>query len=820
MAVYKGNARVVQASAGSTRSFVLRTDATASVAAGDLSEFTLTAGEAITLTYQSGTGGLTPPGAANTVIIRVYYETGTALLVRELYNGSAPATGTNFTFYATDTGLVGGSPRAGTLRLYVQAIRTDLGAYNINSDANGDLGVIRANAKVSNLTVSAYPAGATFSYGTAANENISLTATHTRPYSVRGHENLRLDALKLTAQQIAGTVKNIDPSTTCTQVFTSSNSFDDSADSYGAEITSVGVALLVPDSDTSMLWTTFVDDGANVEQAGGAVRRQSFYNVDPRYDIDAPVLGQSVYNRNKSAFHSFGITNARGESLTRSVTWNILDGNDDVVASVSDTGPTYSNTRATGNTESATNDQVGDQWTVITTLADAYNEAASIYSVARQWLMKASAGAAVGTVFTDKDESPTADGKNLFNRKEDVFFGTGLYDVNGDALGEVAGFFAPRRVDQEIYELSMVGFTLAAGGVFSGVNAKYEVPVASVISPAGRALVFSSDNSEQPRTGTGGVGNFAETGVGTAEWTITDFLEVEARLQLEATRNTDPEDTVFTIGSDAVYMLVNVLNAVGDPIDSAVVTKRQFDPVGIETATFQSTTGADGWTVASSFQPNTPKGEWLYRATVNYNGNTGTNDQLAQHVSAFTANKATSSGFGPVFNVPNTVAGRQTSKQGDFAKPGDLILVGVGFTENLVRRVITEVPNFQLAKFNQATKQLLILQSDYTWKAEDAVGYESHFFDYKENIDAGLEWIASFGTAGQGVTVDNGYVTGTEIWESGTVYTINRVKFEGQNFYTPAKHYLVGPSAQHPMDARDIPGSLVTPVFDPTGLFR
>jgi hypothetical protein len=800
MAVYKGNALVVQTSAGSTRSFALRTDAVSSTAAGDLAGFTLSAGDSITLTYQTGTTGALAPSAPNTVIIQVYYETGTSTLIKELYNGAPPSSGTNFTFYATDDGESGGSPRAGTLRLYVQAIRTDFGAYNVNSDSNGDQGVIRANAKVSDLSVSAYSSGTTFAYGTASNENITLTATHTQPYDVRGHENVRIDALDITAQQVSGTVKDIGSATTTTQVFTVSDIFDDTAKSYGTDFIPIGVAQLVPDSDTNMLWTSFVDDGSNVEQNGNSVNRESFYDVDPRITITTVTIGETVYNRLESSTHSFEINNARAENLTRSVNWNIIDGDGDVVASVNDTGPTYSNTRTIGSTESATNDLIGDTRNITTALSDTYNESENIYNVSRLWKIREDSGSAVGTVFTDKTQSPSADNKILFNRGQDVFFTGLLFNVRDEALGASSGFFAPRRIDQVAYELNLTSFTLTASGEFTGADATYVVPFTSVTSPSSRSLVFSSNNVEQPRTGKDGAGNFAETNIITSEWTITDQYQVECRLQKEPTYNADPEDVVFTIGSDAIYSYGKVLDAVGDPVPDALVKLRQFDPNGIQSALAEESTQANGITLAASFQPNTPKGEWRYSATTSNQGNTGTNNQLTNHVSAFTANKAIISGFGPIYNVPNTVVGRQTSRNGDLPKPGDRILIGMGFTQDGVRQVITDTPSFQLARFNQTMSTIEILQSNYLWKNKDETGFEDYFFDFKLSLEGGLEWVSTFGTAGQGVNSSNGYVTDTSSWPSGVVFELLRIDFDGQPFFVGANHIVAGPSTMHQMD--------------------
>jgi hypothetical protein len=918
VAIHKGNASVTQVQVGSGRTFALRTDAVDSTVAGDLSGYTLSAGESITLTYRTGTNGASAPSAANTIILRVYYETGTGTLVKELYNSTPPANGTTFTFYATNTGESAGSARAGTLRLYVQAIRTDLGAYDTNSDSDGDQGVIRSQAKVSNLSVSSYPSGSTFAYGTSSNEGITLSATHTQPYAVRGHETIRIDSLDQTTQQLAGSVKVIGSSTTTTQAFTVNDTFDDSLKSYGLEFTPIGTAQLVPDSEPSMLWTTFVDDGASVEQNADTVRQQSFYNVDPRITLDAPVLGHDLYNRGEVTSIDVGVKNARAEALTRSIGYQLKDSTGAIKKTSNDTGPNYDIDYTIGTSDDAAYDVIGKQWSIVLTQSDVdTNPSADVYSVSnkllmgsavslndlvinsnhelynrnetvdyntfisfargdvyasesnitvqvinssnnavensdtlptsvtglissdyligsadeathdyvgaskyvtvaksgntadasnlewavsRKWAIKQDAGSAAGTVFTDKSHSPSADNKTLFNRGQDVFFSGLLYNVREELLGNVAGFLAIRRTDQEAYELNTSALTLTADSELTGVNATYVVPLTSVTSPAGRSLVFSSSNTEQPRAGENGTGNFAETDVSTSEWTITDQYQVECRLQKEFAYNTDTEDVVFTIGSDAIYAYGEVFDAVGDAVPSASVSLKQFDPNGIQSASAEQLTQANGITTAASFQPNTPKGEWTYSATTSNEGNSGTNEQLTNHVSAFTANKAIISGFSSVNNVPSTVAGRQTAKPGDLPKPGDRIITGLAFTSDGIRQVITETPTFQLFRFDQTTSKVYILQSDYTWKNKDEVGYEDFFLDFKTSLEGGLEWVASFGTATQGVTTSNGYVTDTGNWQAGAVFQIIRVSFGGQPFYISANHLLAGPSTMHPMD--------------------
>lgn len=809
MPKYLGNARVVQSSAGSTRSFALRSDqGVDGVGAGDMALHTLPAGGSINLYYRTDTSGITPPAPANTVILRVYYETGTGTLVRELHNGSPPSNGALFTFHATSDGTATGSPRAGTLRLYVQAIRTDIGTYNINSDANGDSGGIVAHIKASALAVSAYPAGSMFAFGAAADESLTLTATHTQPFAVRGHEHVRLNVLDALTQQVVGPEQDIGSGTATSRAFTVNADFDPGLKTYGAELVPTGVALWAPDSNPSMLWTQILADAPSVTQNGSGVYRTAFYDVNPDYSLINLSLGQSIYNRLESATHSFELLNARSEQLTRTVTWNLLDSAAAVMASVSSAGPVYTNTRQILGTETATPDLIGDTWSLVTTLSNTYNVSTNIYAVSRKKLIKETAVAPDGTVFTGKTASPTADDKVIFNRGQPLYFATLIYNVRGELLAGESGFFAPRRADQEIYEVGAQATTLGAGGELSG---SYTVPLSSVTTPPGRALVYTDVNVQQPRSGSGGNGNFAETDLTTPEWTITNQYTLQVKTQKAPTYNEDPADTIFTIGDDAIYTFCQVIDAHGDVVSNAAVDYDQIDPNSVVSDEKAAVTGANGWTNAVVFQPNTPKGQWVIQGDVfNHNGNVGTGTQTLEHVSAFSANKTIVTGFGPANNVPNSVAGRQTAQPGDLAKPGDRLLVGLTMVVQGFREPFSAAPVFQVARFNQVTSKIESLQADYTWKALGDAGFTEHFFDYKVPLEGGLEWIASFGTAAQGVTATNGYVVDTATWPPGNVFIVVSGILAGQRFDTGRSFPFVGAGSMHPMDAGDMPESLIT----------
>ncbi|MGH8429670.1 MAG: hypothetical protein ACREUF_04615, partial [Solimonas sp.] len=139
---------------------------------------------------------------ADRIVARVYYETGTATLVRTIYDatpalaaGAAWQAVTTVSFFGTLDGTAGGTPCAGTLRLFIQVIRTGtaggLSDFDVDSDGNvavqgalvtsteSYVGVLRVNGQCITLAVGAYPAGSLFANG----ELIPLSATYIRPFA-------------------------------------------------------------------------------------------------------------------------------------------------------------------------------------------------------------------------------------------------------------------------------------------------------------------------------------------------------------------------------------------------------------------------------------------------------------------------------------------------------------------------------------------------------------------------------------------------------------------------------------------------------------
>jgi hypothetical protein len=382
MSVFKGDASIEIDNSGlGSRRYSLRT-VNSNGAPSNRATWEGNAGTSVTLFFRNETAGVSPPSDADNLFeLKVFYETGTGTLVRTLYTGAAPpANGTSYTFYFTADGLVGGAQRCGQLRLYINAVRTGLGTYNRNSDNTGgsglalsdvDQGVLRSNMLVSDLTVSAYPAGSKFAYGTAADETYTLTATHTQKYADTNNEIMRFHVLTAADVSLGSSTTELGAGTsTVSSAGTINNAFATGDNNYGGRFEVENNGLLL----TTEKWTLPVDNGVNVAQDGtNAIKRSSFFVVNPDVTFVSVTPGQTVYNREETATVTFGLQNARAEALTRSMTAIVKDSTGATKKTITDTGGTYGDGGTSdyviGVADRATYDLTGDQWTLAITTA-------------------------------------------------------------------------------------------------------------------------------------------------------------------------------------------------------------------------------------------------------------------------------------------------------------------------------------------------------------------------------------------------------------------------------------------------------------------
>lgn len=345
------------------------------------------AGLCIDLYYFDTTTGAVPPAAPNKVTVKVMFDTSTTNTIRTFQlNGAEPASGTKFTFCFTNDGTSTGTPRAGTYRLYLNLVKDDgnglPGNTNYNIDTDGvatvgtipgghfDKGALRGRQFVSALSRSAYPSGTTFAYGAAGDEAATITGVFTQPNGDGNVECMNTGVLDDATQAVGalGAVVDVDAVTSLAQPHTVDTTFPVANSPYRAilETGKCNAAL------TALPWTWFAASGHGaglVRDSNTLIHATSTFNIDPRIVPDSDgagtyatadniwltKLGSSSglattnFNRGETAYGEGYVLNARGEQLTRSMTFSVEDASANVCqtgASLTPTSGKYSTTWA------------------------------------------------------------------------------------------------------------------------------------------------------------------------------------------------------------------------------------------------------------------------------------------------------------------------------------------------------------------------------------------------------------------------------------------------------------------------------------------
>lgn len=353
---------------GAFRYWALRTQDITGIGQSDLTPWEGDAGTQITLVFRTGTSGITPPSQAQTVILRAYKKDGT--LLKEFHNGAPPANSTQFTLDLTDTGNPGGVEIFGGIELYVRAIFDGVsGDYDVDSRDNVIVGntnthrqgLLRANPKVTAIVHGGYPAGANYAIGPTADENITVTVTHTRPL-VANEGQFRIDVTDGINQFLVGTAQNIGLVTSTQQQFLSGDDFLEQLKSYGIRVLPIGDIFLPPTSGT-IAWAKMIAADVSLVQDGDNVRIDDLFSVDPSITVPVPTIGQTLYNSFEVALATFnGIQNSRAENLTRALDFELVDAVAAVQEVVNTTGPVYNVSHQIQPGETAIADDVGAPW--------------------------------------------------------------------------------------------------------------------------------------------------------------------------------------------------------------------------------------------------------------------------------------------------------------------------------------------------------------------------------------------------------------------------------------------------------------------------
>ncbi len=378
MAVYKGVARIrINDLLGASlfRASLATANNDPDVLGSDRAVWELAAGQSVTLRLRIISTGSNP-----VVVARVYYETGTGTLIRQLRNSTSGSGTLTYTFYATDDGTATGTPCVGTMRLYVRAYREgSLNDFDIDSDGNvsgpalggsagyTDQGVLRAYIDNPTLSHLGYPAGSQHAYGAAGDEFASLRVGYTPPPTIRGHEQTLLRALTESGGVAGGGTTQLVSAggTSDHSVRVDELAFNSALESCGARVLPVGTALIVPDSEPGMLWTRFVADTGQV-QSGDGVQVANLFDVDPRLTagIVQPTPDSGLANIGDAISVSMQVTNSRDELLTRPLTTVLRDSTGATIVGNTQTGPSYTQSHQLVAGDDATADTTGAQWTL------------------------------------------------------------------------------------------------------------------------------------------------------------------------------------------------------------------------------------------------------------------------------------------------------------------------------------------------------------------------------------------------------------------------------------------------------------------------
>lgn len=373
MPVIKGGAFAEVAFATGSRYFHFGKRTVGGGSVEDLPDWEVEAGGLINLQYRTNVSSLLAPPAPTRIKFSAYYEGSEASsdLIRTLYDGTPPANGTVFPFYATHDGTENGEPRSGLISLYILATFSSvLGShYAVRSNGNGTFqggwarGVIRSNAKVYTIGHGGYPAGDKYALGADADENVVLAAAITPPFRSFGHEKLawRIQHDETTIHTDPGHV--VDMAGRSEIGLPTDSVFLPSLETYGAAVEVDGDSALQPTSGP-IPWTVLSADSPALTSDGDAVVRDPLFDVDPRAYIEDVSSPFDVYNRGMQASAAFSVVNARQEALSTDLAISLRDSQDVVQLTVTLTGPNYQLTLALPDDADASSSLSGVPWTI------------------------------------------------------------------------------------------------------------------------------------------------------------------------------------------------------------------------------------------------------------------------------------------------------------------------------------------------------------------------------------------------------------------------------------------------------------------------
>lgn len=408
--------------AGAIRCFFLDTDATLGnhvcSSTQDRTVWQMNSGSCVSLYYFDVVQGAVPPAVPNKVTLSVKFDTAATTIITFLSAGAEPANAATYTFCATDTGIGSGTQRAGTYRIYLNAVKDNgaggVGNYNVDSDGTATVGAIaqfakgalRGNMLVSALVSSTPPSGTQFAYGVAADELVTITATRSQKNGGTSTETINFDSRHASLGSIIETSTTTESAaaTTDSTTFIIDNTYDAASTTYDVEYNIVSNAAL-----TGLSWTTFpaTGHGAGITQITSTkVQHTAQFTADPRIILDktgtntfatadnsaviklttsAGVI-TSIFNRGETVYFESFILNARSQKLSRSMTFTAQDPTPttcNAIGALTPTANKYSTTFTlpTTTTCTAAADSIGTSRTFLVTNTDQSQRSITVYTV-------------------------------------------------------------------------------------------------------------------------------------------------------------------------------------------------------------------------------------------------------------------------------------------------------------------------------------------------------------------------------------------------------------------------------------------------------
>ncbi len=346
----------------SGRCFYFTTDSTAPacstggiITTGNM-PWELNAGACITLYYWDIPNGVTPPAAPNKLTLLASFDD-TATIIKTYLSATAPPiSGTTYQFCATSDGNAGSPARAGTVFLFLQAVKDNgnglPGNTNYDVRANGvgtqdtsnDAGFLRANTFVSSISSSAPVSGSVHAYGTTTDELITVTSTFTPPFADANKETSRnsiVDELTFSIGENAATL-DFDGTGSFSQQFTVDSSFPFTGNPYIAGWSIQGNAV---HGLRGTILTASGHGAGLIRLSDTVIYNPSDVTIDSRIIHDSDGLGTfatadnewvnklinsggtivTKYNKGEDAYTEGYLFNARSEKLARAMTFGIED---------------------------------------------------------------------------------------------------------------------------------------------------------------------------------------------------------------------------------------------------------------------------------------------------------------------------------------------------------------------------------------------------------------------------------------------------------------------------------------------------------------